>query len=65
VVVVAALAIALDSKQAAQSGGIFRAHPDAPLAAPHRAELLKPTQGLIRGCNGGFASSAGLGLSLS
>ncbi len=56
-------------RKAVQSGGIFRAalaglaNPDAPLA-PHRAELHKPTQGLICVAYGGFVSSAGLGLSL-
>ncbi len=32
-------------------------HPDAPLGTPRLAELLKPTQGLIRAGNGGCASS--------
>jgi hypothetical protein len=45
-------------RKAAQSGGIF-AHPDAPLAAPRRAELLKPNQAAIRAGNGGFAAAAG------
>jgi hypothetical protein len=35
---------------------VVRANPDAPLATPHRAELHKPTQGLIRAGHGGFAS---------
>jgi hypothetical protein len=39
-----------------QSGRAVRANPDAPLAAPHRAELHKPNQGLIRAGNGGCAS---------
>jgi hypothetical protein len=43
-------------REAAQSGGAGLANPDAPLAAPRLAELLKPTQGLIRGCHGSFAS---------
>ncbi len=54
-----ALAVGGSRRKAAQSGGIFRANPDAPLAATRLAELLKPNQGLIRGCNGGFASSFG------
>ncbi len=46
-------------RKAAQSGRAVRANPDALLAAPRLAELHKPTQGLIRAGNGGFASSPG------
>ncbi len=46
-------------RKAGQSGRAVRANPDVPLAAPRRAELHRPNQGLICGCNGGFASSPG------
>jgi hypothetical protein len=55
----AALALGERRRKAGQSGRAVRANPDAPLAAPHRAELHKPTQGLIRSGNGGFVSSPG------
>ena len=55
-----ALAVGGRRRKAAQSGGrAGLANPHAPLAVPHLAELHKPTQGLIRGCNGGCASSPG------
>jgi hypothetical protein len=57
-----ALAVGGSRRRAAQSGGIFCANPDAPLAAPHLAQLLKPNQGLICAGNGGFASFASLAL---
>ncbi len=52
-----ALAVGGRRRKAAQSGGIFRANPDAPLAAPRLAELHKPTQGLICVAYGGCVSS--------
>jgi hypothetical protein len=51
-----ALAVGGTRRKAAQSGRAVRANPDATLA-PNRAELLEPTQGLMRAGNGGFASS--------
>jgi hypothetical protein len=54
-----ALAVGGRRRKAAQSGRAVRANPDSPLAAPHLAEQLKPTQGLIRGCNGEFLSFGG------
>ncbi len=54
-----ALAVGGRRRKAVQRGGIFRANPDAPPAAPRRAELHRPNQAVIRAGNGGSASSAG------
>jgi hypothetical protein len=60
-----ALAVGGSRRKAAQSGGIFRANPDAPLAALHLAELLKPSQGLIRGCRSSSRAPPSSGITQS